>query len=245
MAFTDHLGIRVRQEFTGLWATSVQHQIGPPGGADVFRPPVENETRHAPEARRQGGAADWRVIFMGTPEFSVPVLDALIAAGHEIAAVLHPAAPPRGPRQEGPAEPRPGARRGAWPECPPSENPARYQRTRRVRRAERRCRRRRGLRADPAAGPCWMRLRAAASTSTRASCRAGAARAPIQRAIMAGDAENRRLHHADGGGARHRAGAAPPRDSHRGRGHRGASCTTACRRWGPGRSPRRWQISTA
>jgi peptide deformylase len=27
VAFTDHHGLRVRQEFTGLWATSVQHQI--------------------------------------------------------------------------------------------------------------------------------------------------------------------------------------------------------------------------
>lgn len=27
VAFTDHLGMRVRQEFEGLWATSVQHQI--------------------------------------------------------------------------------------------------------------------------------------------------------------------------------------------------------------------------
>ncbi|MFC3613883.1 methionyl-tRNA formyltransferase [Lutimaribacter marinistellae] len=34
-----------------------------------------------------------RVIFMGTPEFSVPVLDALIEAGHEIAAVY--CQPPR------------------------------------------------------------------------------------------------------------------------------------------------------
>ncbi|OJI93229.1 methionyl-tRNA formyltransferase [Planktotalea frisia] len=34
-----------------------------------------------------------RVIFMGTPDFSVPVLDALIAAGHEIAAVY--CQPPR------------------------------------------------------------------------------------------------------------------------------------------------------
>ncbi|MBF9057806.1 methionyl-tRNA formyltransferase [Rhodobacterales bacterium HKCCSP123] len=34
-----------------------------------------------------------RVVFMGTPEFSVPVLDALIAAGHEIAAVY--TQPPR------------------------------------------------------------------------------------------------------------------------------------------------------
>lgn len=34
-----------------------------------------------------------RIVFMGTPEFSVPVLDALIAAGHEIAAVY--CQPPR------------------------------------------------------------------------------------------------------------------------------------------------------
>lgn len=27
VAFTDHMGMRVRQEFVGLWATSVQHQI--------------------------------------------------------------------------------------------------------------------------------------------------------------------------------------------------------------------------
>lgn len=34
-----------------------------------------------------------RVIFMGTPDFSVPVLDALVAAGHEVAAVY--CQPPR------------------------------------------------------------------------------------------------------------------------------------------------------
>jgi methionyl-tRNA formyltransferase len=28
-----------------------------------------------------------RVIFMGTPDFSVPVLEALVAAGHEIPVV--------------------------------------------------------------------------------------------------------------------------------------------------------------
>ena len=34
-----------------------------------------------------------RIIFMGTPDFSVPVLDALVGAGHEIAAVY--CQPPR------------------------------------------------------------------------------------------------------------------------------------------------------
>ena len=34
-----------------------------------------------------------RLIFMGTPDFSVPVLDALVEAGHDIAAVY--CQPPR------------------------------------------------------------------------------------------------------------------------------------------------------
>lgn len=34
-----------------------------------------------------------RLVFMGTPAFSVPVLDALVAAGHEVAAVY--CQPPR------------------------------------------------------------------------------------------------------------------------------------------------------
>ena len=34
-----------------------------------------------------------RVVFMGTPDFSVPVLDALVGAGHEIACVY--CQPPR------------------------------------------------------------------------------------------------------------------------------------------------------
>jgi methionyl-tRNA formyltransferase len=39
-----------------------------------------------------------RVVFMGTPDFSVPVLDALVAAGHEIAAVYTRAPKPAGRR---------------------------------------------------------------------------------------------------------------------------------------------------
>ena len=34
-----------------------------------------------------------RIIYMGTPDFAVPALDALVAAGHEIAAVY--SQPPR------------------------------------------------------------------------------------------------------------------------------------------------------
>ncbi|HCJ70446.1 MAG TPA: methionyl-tRNA formyltransferase, partial [Agrobacterium sp.] len=40
-----------------------------------------------------------RIIFMGTPDFSVPTLRALVEAGHEIAAVYT-------------QPPRPGGRRG-------------------------------------------------------------------------------------------------------------------------------------
>lgn len=36
VAFTDHLGMRVRQEFVGLWATSVQHQLDHLAGKMYF-----------------------------------------------------------------------------------------------------------------------------------------------------------------------------------------------------------------
>lgn len=36
VAFTDQMGLRVRQEFVGLWATSVQHQIDHLAGRMYF-----------------------------------------------------------------------------------------------------------------------------------------------------------------------------------------------------------------
>ena len=36
VAFTDHIGMRVRQEFVDLWATSVQHQIDHLNGRMYF-----------------------------------------------------------------------------------------------------------------------------------------------------------------------------------------------------------------
>lgn len=36
VAFTDHHGMRLRQDFTGLWATSVQHQIDHLAGRMYF-----------------------------------------------------------------------------------------------------------------------------------------------------------------------------------------------------------------
>ncbi|HWU02449.1 MAG TPA: methionyl-tRNA formyltransferase, partial [Novosphingobium sp.] len=40
-----------------------------------------------------------RIVYMGTPEFAVPALDALVAAGHQVVAVYS-------------QPPRPGGRRG-------------------------------------------------------------------------------------------------------------------------------------
>ncbi len=52
-----------------------------------------------------------RLAFMGTPDFAVPTLDALIAAGHEIAAVYT-------------QPPRPGGRRGKAPTPSPAQRRA-------------------------------------------------------------------------------------------------------------------------
>ena len=37
-----------------------------------------------------------RVVFMGTPDFAAPCLEALLAAGHEVAAVITQPDRPRG-----------------------------------------------------------------------------------------------------------------------------------------------------
>ena len=52
-----------------------------------------------------------RIVFMGTPEFAVPTLDALLAAGHEVAAVYT-------------QPPRPGGRRGREVTPSPRQRPA-------------------------------------------------------------------------------------------------------------------------
>ena len=43
-----------------------------------------------------------RIIFMGTPDFSVPTLDALLKAGHEVVAVYSSATAPGWTRQKRP-----------------------------------------------------------------------------------------------------------------------------------------------
>ena len=55
-----------------------------------------------------------RIVFMGTPDFAVPMLEALVAAGHDVVAVY--SQPPRrgGARQGVDALARPGARPRRW-----------------------------------------------------------------------------------------------------------------------------------
>ena len=55
-----------------------------------------------------------RVVFMGSPEFSVPVLDALVAAGHEVLVVAGEAPRHPLPASAGFARPRPRDRRARF-----------------------------------------------------------------------------------------------------------------------------------
>lgn len=128
-----------------------------------------------------------RIVFMGTPDFSVPVLEALAKAGHEIVAVYT-------------QPPRPGGRRGL--EAVPSPvhraaealglpvfTPINF-------KAEEDRARFRDLQADVAVVVAYgLLLPEAILTGTRLGCYNGHASllprwrgaAPIQRAIMAGD----------------------------------------------------------
>src|SRR3546814_11080605 len=53
-----------------------------------------------------------RIAFMGTPDFAVPTLDALVSAGHDVVAVYSQPPPPAGrgkAARHSPAHPRAGA----------------------------------------------------------------------------------------------------------------------------------------
>lgn len=128
-----------------------------------------------------------RIIFMGTPDFSVPVLQALVKAGHEIVSVYT-------------QPPRPGGRRGLEPVPSPVHRaaeelglpvltPVNF-------RAEEDRETFRALAADVAVVVAYgLLLPEAILTGTRLGCYNGHASllprwrgaAPIQRAIMAGD----------------------------------------------------------
>ena len=98
------------RDFVELWATSVQHQIDHLAGKMYFDhlSPLKRKMLIAKAEKLR--ARMMKIVFMGTPEFSVPVLEAL-AAAHEVVCVY--CQPPR-PAGRGKADrPQPGA--GARP----------------------------------------------------------------------------------------------------------------------------------
>jgi methionyl-tRNA formyltransferase len=149
-----------------------------------------------------------RVIFMGTPDFAVPALQALVAAGHEVvAAYTQP--------------PRPGGRRGKELTPTPVHKAAEalgieVRHPASLKGAEEQADFA-ALGADIAVVAAYgLILPQAVLDAPKHGCLnlhgsilprwRGAA--PIQRAILAGDVGNRGRHHADGGGAGYRASAA-------------------------------------
>ena len=117
-----------------------------------------------------------RVVFMGTPEFAVPTLAAIAAAGHQVAAVYtQPPRPAGRGMQERKSRDPSVCRRGRHPRAHASD-PQGGQRAACLRRPASGCRRRRRLRPDPAEAGARCAARRAASTCTPRPCRAGAAR---------------------------------------------------------------------
>lgn len=130
-----------------------------------------------------------RIIFMGTPDFSVPTLTALAAAGHEIVAVY--SQPPRPAGRRGLELVKSPVHQAAERLSIPVHTPVNFRED-----AEREAFR--DLKADVAVVVAYgLLLPEAILTGTRLGCYNGHASllprwrgaAPIQRAIMAGDAE--------------------------------------------------------
>ena len=100
--YLDQDGARRRSRRTGLLAACLQHEIDHLDGI-LFVDHLSGLKRnmilrrlakeHAAEARQTRSVALMRLAFMGSPDFAVPALRALHAAGHEIAAVY--CQPPR------------------------------------------------------------------------------------------------------------------------------------------------------
>ena len=167
-----------------------------------------------------------RLIFMGTPEFAVPALDALAAAGHEVACVY--TQPPRpGGRGQRP-RPSPVQARaealGLAVRCPVSFREA----------AEREAFAALGAEVAVVVAYGLILPRAVLAAPARGCLNIHASllprwrgAAPIQRAIMAGDAETGVCDHGDGGGARHRAGAVARGAADRAARHGGQPAGTA------------------
>ena len=72
--FLNEAGTVDERDFVGLWATSVQHQIDHLDGRMYHRPPLAPESQDAGGEGRKAAGAGMKIIFMGTPDFSVPAL---------------------------------------------------------------------------------------------------------------------------------------------------------------------------
>ena len=171
-----------------------------------------------------------RLVFFGTPADAVPALEALHVAGHDIALVVTQPDRRRGRGSEpSPSPVREAAEALGLPVLTPEKS----------RRGGRRGRRRRAPRSGS-----WSR----SGSSSRSRCSRrfphgfvnvhfsllprwrGAA--PVERAMLAGDRRDRRLHHGARGRARHRAGVRAARDTDRCAGDRRRAARAAGRRSG-------------
>ena len=160
-----------------------------------------------------------KVIFMGSPDFSVPVLDALVAAGHEVVCVYcQPPRPAGRGKKDRPTPVQARAEALGLPVRHPKSLKGEAEQAEFV-----------ALRADVAVVVAYgLILPQAVLDAPAKGCLnihasllprwRGAA--PIHRAIMAG-CRNGRLHHADGGRFGYRAGADVAGRGDRGRGDDG------------------------
>ena len=89
-SFFKQEGFIDRKDFTGLWATSIQHQIDHLNGKMFF----DNLSKVRRDILlRKVKKEKMKLVFMGTPNFSVPSLKALAQSNHQICAVY--SQPPR------------------------------------------------------------------------------------------------------------------------------------------------------
>ena len=138
-----------------------------------------------------------RLAFLGTPDFAVAALAALVAAGHEIACVYSQPPAPRGRGQAlKPSPVHAFAESLGLPVRTPGLH-ARPGRDRRLRGAGARRRRGGRLRPDPAGARCWRRRGWARFNLHGSLLPRWRGAAPIQRAIMAGDPVTGVAGHAD------------------------------------------------
>ncbi len=118
VGYVDRDGKKQVMEADGLLSTAIQHEIDHLNGKLIidFLSRLKRDMvvkRFKKQARGEASAASapqgsltslvmpLKIVFMGTPDFSVPALEAIVAAGHEVVAVY--SQPPR-PAGRGMAE---------------------------------------------------------------------------------------------------------------------------------------------